>query len=62
MSWTHSICGICWRANEPNRDPVRVLEGELALCCLCGRETREGIYIRQDPKGMMCEGKHEEGK
>jgi len=59
MSWTHSICLICWENNQPGREPVTVKCGK-EVCCFCGRDTEDGIYIREDPKELRCQGKHEE--
>lgn len=62
MSWTHSICLTCWENREPGREAVKVLAGEDEVCCFCGRGTTEGIYVREDPKDLRCQGKHEEEK
>lgn len=54
--WTHAICEPCWRKREPGRTPVRVLVGQEESCCFCGDPTREGIYVRSNNKGLLCEG------
>lgn len=60
MSWTHSICWTCWDNNHPGREPVKLKIKEIEVCCFCGREARDAIYIREDPKLLRCQGKHEE--
>ena len=57
--WTHVICIQCWDIKEPGRDPVTVLDGSEEVCCFCGQPTKAGIYVREDPKELECEGKHE---
>lgn len=52
--WTHSICGLCYAKMHPDRVPVRVLEHSEEMCCFCGGPTREGIYVRADPRLCLC--------
>lgn len=47
--WTHPICTICWSDRNPGRDPVRVKDAVIEVCCYCGLPTASGIYIRADP-------------
>jgi hypothetical protein len=60
MSWTHAICGECWiqtkwpDENGEFRGPVRVMDAPKETCCFCGRKTRVGIYVREDPAKLAC--------
>lgn len=57
--WTHSICDECWQKREPNRVPVRAVPIMVAgRCCYCGKEHRSGIYVREHPADMECNGLH----
>jgi hypothetical protein len=47
--WTQSLCDDCWRATNPDRDPVRLTERREEVCVDCGESTNSGIYIRIDP-------------
>lgn len=49
MPWTQPICQDCYAIAEPRREPVRLKEPSPEICCICGTETREGIYYRVDP-------------
>lgn len=59
MSWTQPTCTDCWvRDNSQEtpeglsiRTPVRVRQDDWVpeICCLCGRLTSSGIFIRVDP-------------
>ena len=49
MSWTQPMCEDCYANREPERVPVRLTQPEVEICCMCGAETREGIYYRVDP-------------
>lgn len=58
--WTHRCCKPCWmhvlgRTWPP---PHVVLEDEAGPCCWCGEDTSTGIYLRQDPIKMRCQGAH----
>lgn len=60
LSWTHPICRNCWdelHPDEPIRSFARI--GESNRCCFCGAETTAGIFVRHDPRELLCEGKHE---
>jgi hypothetical protein len=53
MSWTFAICDDCWAKERPlEQKPHRLVEEyrETEVCCRCGKETRNGLYIRTDPK------------
>ena len=41
------ICEVCWRAQEGEREPVRLCESEQELCYACGISTKSGIYVRR---------------
>ena len=56
--WTHSICESCWRKRELGRQPVRLKDPQLELCCFCGYTHASGIYVREDPTKTLCQGKH----
>lgn len=53
--WTHSICGSCWLEREGERPAVRAQNAD-DVCCFCGTKTALGIYIRQDPATVKCQG------
>lgn len=67
--WTHLICEACWAMYAPERDPVRLKEemagmlivGDEQTCCNCGIPCSRTIFIREDPKKMLCQGVHKEG-
>ena len=56
--WNHVICGACWKRREGDRQPCRMVGGDKDKCCFCGGTTTEGIYVREDPMGVACGGKH----
>lgn len=60
--WNHSICQSCWDDRNPLRRAVQFVPeiGEPKTCCFCGRPTKAGIYVRQDPAEMRCQGVHPE--
>jgi len=51
-SWTHAVCGPCWAAMHPDREPdsMRPELAKVDTCCYCGHQTQMGIYVRDDPK------------
>lgn len=53
MSWTHAQCKRCWDEENPNREPVKIADKEVEICCTCGERTASGIYIRRDPKYVL---------
>lgn len=59
-NWTHSICPKCWDQKFPHRHPVMVNDAETETCCYCGTDTKAGIYVRADPKEMLCQHAVEE--
>jgi len=58
--WTHAICQDCWDEQNPDRQAVRVVLGELERCCYCLEDTASGIYVRADPDTTGCEGVHDD--
>ena len=46
----HPVCEYCWILRTGDREPVRLVERELDLCCFCGAKTDDGIYVR----AMSC--------
>jgi hypothetical protein len=52
--WTHAQCLQCWSSRNPGRQAARLLETETEICCFCGRPTDDGIYVRADPRGLLC--------
>src|SRR5215471_1384691 len=67
--WNHSICWDCWSKREtvPTgeiRRPVRVVTDDLqylnARCCYCSRRTIAGIFKRENPRDVPCNGDHPE--
>jgi hypothetical protein len=54
MNWTQPICPGCYGKRHPGRKPMSV-NGEmliLEMCCDCGKQTRDGIYFRADPREL----------
>lgn len=50
MNWTQPVCIPCWNRDHPDRQTQgRGDIGDLEHCCLCGGETRSGLYVRLDP-------------
>ena len=50
MSFTQPICEACWTERNPHREAVCVVDATEETCCLCGKRTASGIYIRIDPR------------
>lgn len=49
QSWNQPICEACWEKRSPGRVPVRVPAADVETCGYCGRETRSGVYVRDNP-------------
>lgn len=49
MGWTQAMCRTCWDVREPNREPHLLNTPEMEVCCICGQDTTDGIYVRIDP-------------
>jgi len=54
--WRHNICLDCWWQNNPGRVPARYLNDTTQVCCFCGKENRDGVYIRFDGRQLRCNG------
>jgi hypothetical protein len=57
--WTHPMCDPCWVEEMGLREPVRMARAAAERCCWCAAPTRSGIYMREDPAKLDCEGIHE---
>lgn len=56
--WNHAVCENCWRSLNPYQEPHRGLGvNEPERCCYCGTVTQSGIYRREDPLLVDCQGK-----
>ena len=56
-TWTHGLCESCWEIFSQGlhgcyKEPLLVPEIQEDDCCMCGKITRSGIYIRWDPNKM----------
>lgn len=49
MTWTHAQCLDCWERQNPGRGAYVVIGSSREMCCTCGKQTTDGIYIRMDP-------------
>lgn len=49
LSWTQPMCDACWEADPYNGRPYRMIDRDTEICAWCGKETRSGIYRREDP-------------
>jgi len=54
--WTHLICYECWQEQRGTAIPFRMKETNPDPCCYCRRQTRSGIYTRDDPTLTRCGG------
>ena len=58
--WNHSICVHCWAAKFGNRKPLTLREefrDEMPeICCFCGEPHGSGIYVRENPENVACNG------
>lgn len=50
--WTQPQCENCFRRDNPEKHPVRLLPHlrENERCVTCGIWSQDGIYIRIDPR------------
>lgn len=64
-AWTHLLCDVCWKRDNPDREPIRVKAEPgtadeytfwVGPCCQCGGFTGSGIFVRKDPAGLRCAG------
>jgi len=54
--WEHSICLECYENLQPKNASNRLLDVPRETCCFCGRETSDGIHVRQDGESLPCKG------
>ena len=59
-SWNQPLCVPCWCAFSLDQKrfiavPITVPSrlAELHRCCVCGDETRDGIFVRLDPDRVV---------
>jgi hypothetical protein len=52
MNWNQPLCDPCWNTENPDRVATRLAPHgrEIETCCMCGKDTLSGIYVRRDPK------------
>ena len=48
MNWTQPICHGCFQQRY-GFEPTRLKAPEKETCCVCGAETKDGIYVRLNP-------------
>jgi hypothetical protein len=51
MTWNQAICETCWNERNPDRQAHRLIPdvAEEETCSYCGKSTRHGIYVRDEP-------------
>lgn len=54
--WVHNMCRPCWD-QKMTGEPAAWEDAETDLCCYCGMENTDGVYVRQNPQQAPCEGK-----
>lgn len=52
MTWTQPLCRACWNRDRPHDQPHVLTEPKTEICCMCGHETRDGIYVRYNPNAV----------
>jgi hypothetical protein len=58
-SWDHAQCAKCWNDANPDRATANEdTERDSEKCCFCGMQTQSGIFVRHDPRLLICQGKH----
>jgi len=60
--FTHSICDDCWDKQHPLKPSIRMKHRIIDTCCFCSKKHSSGIFVRQDPADMPCNGVHPEQK
>ncbi len=50
----HSICFPCWTKTRGAKIPVRTVNIEFTVCCVCGSGTQDGIFVVGDGTKMYC--------
>lgn len=63
--WNHNICDLCWQnrceaQGNAGRAPVRIKNAQEVKCCFCDALTISGIFVRQDPKTVICDCKDDD--
>lgn len=58
-SWTQPVCVDCYTVRHAHHEPLRCVSPEMEHCCMCGQDTKDGIYILQDPETVKFPTKHE---
>ena len=59
--WNHNICIECWNKKYGTQLPYRLIDDSIKeVCCYCGSENTDAIYVRDDPKSVKCNGVHPE--
>jgi len=57
MKWTQPICEECYNKRSGGQTPIKLIEPNTEQCCDCGKETKEGIYFRVDPRTVKFPAK-----
>lgn len=54
MTHTQPLCDFCWATRTTDRGQHRLTgpARQTEQCCLCGKWTRSGIYVRIDPTAV----------
>ena len=48
--WTQPVCLPCWSIENPDGSAAARLNAlTREVCCMCGRLTTAGIYVRKNP-------------
>jgi hypothetical protein len=59
--WNHPMCEVCWVERNGDRVPLRIAEHrEVERCCWCGRDTVNGVYVREYPPELPNHRPHAE--
>lgn len=58
-AWTHRVCELCYADLFPGRPPVRMATPDAVPCCACGAPLDVGpaIFVRRDPRELLCRGR-----
>ena len=61
MNWNQPFCDLCFKAEQPDREPTRIVPQSRSIeaCCMCGRDTLSGIYVRRDPATVYFPAKED---
>lgn len=56
VSWTHCSCRECYPEHFPGQMPYVLKDADEEPCCFCGKENRDGIFVRYDSRKLdKCE-------